>query len=703
MMSDVVSYQRRGRIGVIIVDSPPVNALSHAVRAGLEQRLAEANADDGAEAIVLTCAGRTFHAGADISEFGKPPQPPHLPELILSFESSPKLTVAAIHGTAFGGGLETAMGCDYRCAIPSAKVGQPEVKLGILPGAGGTQRLPRLAGVPDALRMIVSGDPVKAPKAHEMGVIDEIVEGDLLEGALAYTERLLDEGAPQRKTREIETDRAAVPEDFFDDFRKKIARKTRGYFAPERNIQAVEAAVELPFDEGIKREEELFNDCVMNPQAAALQHVFFAEREAAKIPDVPKDTPLRAIGKVGILGAGTMGGGIAMAFANTGIPVTIVEVEQEPLDRGLAVVKKNYMRSVKSGRFTEEKVEQLLGLITGSLDMNDFADCDLVIEAVFENLALKKEIFGKLDGICKPGAILATNTSGLDVDEIAAVTRRPEDVIGLHFFSPANVMRLLEIVRADKTAKDVLATCVKMAKAIRKVGVVSGVCHGFIGNRMLGGYGREAESMILEGATPAQVDKAMFDFGLPMGPFTMFDLAGVDVGYRVRREAGIEIGSKSSAVGDNLYDQGRHGQKTSAGYYDYKEGSRVPQPSADVEAMIKEVAEKFGVEQREFTDEEIVQRCTYPLINEAARILEEGIALRPSDVDIVWINGYGFPPYRGGPMQFADTEGLKKVYDTIVGFREKYGDHWQPAPLLERLANQGDTFKGWALKKASGG
>jgi 3-hydroxyacyl-CoA dehydrogenase len=700
-MNDVVSYERKGRIGVITVDSPPVNALSHAVRSGLEQRFAEANADDGAEAVVLICAGRTFHAGADISEFGKEPQPPHLPDVILDIENSPKLTVAAIHGTAFGGGLETAMGCDYRCAVSSAKVGQPEIKLGILPGAGGTQRLPRLAGVPDALHMIVSGDPVNAPRAHEMGVIDEIIDGDLLEGALAYTERLLHEGTPQRKTRDLAVDTASIPDGFFDGYRKKIARKTRGYFAPERNIQAVEASIELPFDEGMKREEELFNDCVTNPQAAALQYVFFAEREAAKIPDVPKDTPLRKIERVGMLGAGTMGGGISMAFANAGIPVTIVEVEQEPLDRGLAVIKKNYMRSVKSGRFTEEKVEQLLGLITGSLDMNDFADCDLVIEAVYENLALKKEIFEKFDAICKQGAILATNTSGLDVDVIAAATKRPEDVIGLHFFSPANVMRLLEIVRAEKTAKDVLATCVKMAKAIRKVGVVSGVCHGFIGNRMLGGYFREADSMILEGATPSQVDKAVFDFGMPMGPFTMSDMAGVDVGYLVRREAGIEIGAKNSAVGDNLYDQGRHGQKTSAGYYDYEEGSRVPQPSADVEAMIKNVAEKFGVEQRKFTEEEIVQRCIYPLINEAALILEEGIALRPSDVDMVWINGYGFPPYRGGPMHFADSEGVKKVYDTIVSFCETYGDHWQPAPLLEQLANEGETFAGWARKKAA--
>jgi len=699
-MSDVVTYERKGRIGVITVNNPPVNALGHAVRSGLETRLAEANADDQTEAIVLTCAGRTFLAGADISEFGKPMQPPHLPEVIVKYEDSPKLTVAAIHGTAFGGGLETAMGCDYRCAIPSAQVGQPEIKLGILPGAGGTQRLPRLAGVPAALDMIVSGNPVKAPKANEFGVIDEIIEGDLLEGALAYTERLLDEGAPQRKTREIAIDKASIPEGFFDGYRKKIARKTRGYFAPERNIQTVEAAVELPFDEGMKREQELFIECMMNPQAAALQYVFFAEREAAKIPDVPRDTPLRKIEKVGIIGAGTMGGGIAMAFVNSGYQVTILEVSQDLLDKGLGVVKKNYYRSVKSGRFTEAKVEELLGRITATLDFNDFADCDLVIEAVYENMDLKKEIFAKLDGICKQGAILATNTSTLDVDEIAAATARPEDVIGLHFFSPANVMRLLEVVRGKATAKDVLATVMKMAKAIRKVGVVSGVCHGFIGNRMLAGYGREAGAMILEGATPAQVDKAVFDFGLPMGPFAMSDLAGVDVGYRVRRELGMESGAdKNSAVADRLYEMGRYGQKTAAGYYSYEEGSRIPVPDAEVEAMIAEVAAKFGVEQREFTEEEIVKRCIYPLINEAAKILEEGIALRPSDVDIVWINGYGFPPYRGGPMHFADAEGTKKVYDTIVEYREKYGDHWQPAPLLEQLANEGETFLGWAMKR----
>jgi 3-hydroxyacyl-CoA dehydrogenase len=692
-MSDVVSYERKGRIGVITVNSPPVNALSLAVRSGLEQRIEEAAADEQAEAIVLICGGRTFIAGADISEFGGPPQPPSLPDIIVKYEDAPKLTVAAIHGTAFGGGLETAMGCDYRCAVPSAQVGQPEVKLGILPGAGGTQRLPRLAGVPAALDMIVTGNPVRAPKAKELGVVDEIIEGDLLEGALAYTERLLDEGAPQRKTRDLQVDPASIPEGFFDDYRKKIARKTRGYYAPERCIQTVEGAVELPFEEGMKREVDLFIDCMTNPQAAALQYVFFAERLANKIPDVPKDTPLRPIESVGILGAGTMGGGIAMSYSNAGIPVTIVEVAQEALDKGLEVVKKNYYRSVKSGRFTEADVDERLGRINGTLDFSALADCDLVIEAVFENMDLKKEIFGKLDSTCKQGAILATNTSTLDVDEIAAATSRPEDVIGLHFFSPANVMRLLEIVRGAKTGKDVLATCMKMAKTIGKVGAVSGVCHGFIGNRMLAGYGREAALMVLEGASPAQVDKAIFDFGFPMGPLAMSDLAGVDVGYRVRRELGIEPGSdKFSAVADRLYEMGRYGQKTAAGYYRYEEGSRVPIPDPAVDEIIAEVAANFGIERREFTEVEIVNRCIYPLINEAARILEEGIAVRPSDVDIVWINGYGFPPYRGGPMHYADYVGVKNVCQTIRENRDKYGDYWQPAPLLEKLAKEGKTF-----------
>jgi 3-hydroxyacyl-CoA dehydrogenase len=701
-MSDVVNYERRGRIGIVTVNNPPVNALSQAVRSGLEEALAQAIADDQAEGVVLFCAGRTFLAGADISEFGKPPLPPHLTDVIERYEDAPKLTVAAIHGTALGGGLETAMGCDYRCAVPSAKVGQPEVKIGIIPGAGGTQRLPRLAGVPAALEMIVTGNPVKADKAMKYGVIDEIVDGDLLEGAMAFAERLLDEGAPQRKTRDLQVDTSEVPEGFFDGFRKKIARKTRGYNAPEACIQAVEASLELPFDQGMKRETELFIDCMTNPQAAALQYVFFSERLAAKIPDIPKDTPLRPIEKVGIIGAGTMGGGIAMAFANVGIPVTLVEVEQEALDRGLATIKKNYYRSVKSGRFTEEKVGQLLGMITGSLRMEDLADVDLVIEAVFENMALKKDIFGKLDSICKPGAILATNTSTLNVDEIAGSTSRPEDVIGLHFFSPANVMRLLEIVRGANTAKDVLATCLKMAKTIRKVGVVSGVCYGFIGNRMLAGYGREAGFMLLEGAAPAQVDKAIFDFGLPMGPFAMNDLAGIDVGYRIRQELGIEPASdKSSAVADRLAERGRYGQKTGAGFYRYEEGSRAPVSDPEVDEIIAEEAAKFGVGRREFTDEEIVARCMYPMINEAARILEEGIALRPSDVDMVWINGYGFPPYRGGPMHFADSVGVRKIYDTLVEYQETFGDHWQPAPLLERLAKEDKTFASLGLISAS--
>ena len=700
-MSDVVGYERKGRIGVITIDNPPVNALSQAVRGGLVEQVARAVADDEAEAVLLICAGRTFIAGADISEFGKPPKEPGFLEVTSALEGSPKPTVAAIHGTAFGGGLETAMSCHYRCAVASAQVGQPEVKLGIIPGAGGTQCLPRLAGVEAATDMIVSGNPVRAPKAEKLGIIDEIVEGDLREQALAYVGRLLDEGAPVRRTRDITIDRSAVPEGFFREYRKKIAKKARGYFAPEMCIQAVEAAVDLPFDEGIQREAEIFVECMTNPQAAALQYVFFVEREAAKIPDVPKDTPLRGISRVGIVGGGTMGGGIAMAFANSGLPVTLIEVHQEGLDRGLATIRKNYERSVASGRFTEAQVEERLDRITGSLSYDDLADADLVVEAVFEDMDLKNEVFGRLDAVCKTGAILATNTSTLDVNEIAAATSRPSDVIGLHFFSPANVMRLLEIVRGAATAKDVLATCMKMTKGIGKVGVVSGVCFGFIGNRMLAGYIREAGLMLLEGASPAQVDAAMYGFGFPMGPFAMGDLAGLDVGYRVRKERGIQPGSEpSSVVHDRLVEMGRHGQKTGAGFYLYEKGSRTPVPDPEVVRIIEEEAARLGIARRELSDEEIVTRCVYPLVNEGARILEEGIAIRPSDIDIVWINGYGFPPYRGGPMYYADQVGLAKVHDAIRSFRERHGEHWEPAPLLAELAEQGDTFLGWAIKKA---
>jgi 3-hydroxyacyl-CoA dehydrogenase len=694
-MSEVVSYQRRGRVGIVTIDNPPVNALSLAVRSGLVEAFAQAGSDDQTEAIVLCCAGPTFIAGADISEFGRPLQPPHLPDVIEGLEDVGTLTVAAIHGTAFGGGLETAMGCDYRCAVPSAKVGQPEVKLGIIPGAGGTQRLPRLVGVPAALEMVVYGNPVNAVTAQSFGLIDEIVEGDLLEGAIAYADRLLNEGASKRKTRQLEVDPASAPPGFFDEFRKKIAKKARGYHAPEACVRAVEAALELPFAEGMRREAELFMECMRNPQAAALQYVFFSERLTSKIPGISKETPLRPITTVGVVGAGTMGGGIAMVCSNAGIPVTLVEVERGALDRGIAIIEKNYSRSVASGRFTEEKARELMSRITGSLDRSDLAGVDLVVEAVFEDMGLKKEVFGKLDAICKQGAILATNTSTLDVNEIAAATARQQDVIGLHFFSPANVMRLLEIVRGARTADDVLATCLKLSKTIRKVGVVSGVCDGFIGNRMLAGYLNEAGSMLIEGASPAQVDRALFDFGMPMGPFAMSDLAGIDVGYLVRRERGIEPESDmASAVGDRMYAMGRYGQKTGAGFYRYEEGSRTPTPDPVVDSVIEEMAEKFGVQRRELADDEVVRRCIYPLINEAARILAEGIALRPSDIDMVWINGYGFPPYRGGPMHYADAVGVKRIHDTLVEYQQRYGDRWQPAPLLVRLAGKDGTFAG---------
>ncbi|MDH3647892.1 MAG: 3-hydroxyacyl-CoA dehydrogenase NAD-binding domain-containing protein [Gammaproteobacteria bacterium] len=697
-MSNAVSLSRHDEIGVITVDNPPVNAISHAVRSGIVEKLAEANNDDSIKAIVLNCAGRTFIAGADITEFGKPIAEPGLNAVVNALENSSKLVVAALHGTALGGGLEVALGCHYRIAVPSAKVGLPEVKLGLLPGAGGTQRLPRLIGIAPALAMIVSGNPVPASIACDQRTIDRLASGDLLADAIEYTRDLLSSRAPLRKISEMDTDEAEVDEDFYDQFRASIAKKARGYFAPEQIIKAVQAA-NLPFEQGLARERELFIECMQSPESAAQRYLFFAERHASKIPDIPRDTPVREIKKIAVIGAGTMGGGIAMNFTNIGIPVKVVEVNAEAIERGLAQVRKNYARGVKKGRMTEEQLEQMMNLYTPVTDYDDLNDVDLVIEAVFENMDLKKEIFRKLDRVCKPGAILATNTSTLDVDEIAAVTERPDDVIGLHFFSPANIMRLLEIVRGEQTSKEVLNTCIKLAKKIKKVGVVSGVCDGFIGNRMLEGYGRETGLMLLEGASIEQIDKVIFDFGMPMGPLTMNDLAGIDVGAKIRverRAAGrMPDDERFGLIADKLVEQGRLGQKTSAGFYKYEPGSRAPTPDLAVGAMIREEAARLGIEQRDISDEEIVSRCIYPLINEGARILQEGIALRASDIDIVWTNGYGFPPYRGGPMFYADTVGIKKVYDTICHFRNTLDDrfgYWEPAPLLEKLARTGKTF-----------
>jgi len=701
-MSEVVHLKTVGRIAVIEIDSPPVNALSLPVRQGIMHALQTAIDDNAVAAIVLACAGRTFIAGADIREFGRPPVAPYLPEVVAALEASPKPVLAAIHGTALGGGFEIALGCHYRVAKSDARVGLPEVKLGLLPGAGGTQRLPRLIGVQAALAMIMSGDPLGAEKAAELGVVDHVIEGDLLSEAIKFAEKLLAENAPLRRLCDKQVDPASLPDHYFDEFRLANARKTRGYFAPERIILALQAAVELDFEQGMKRERELFDACLVSPESIALRHVFFAEREAAKVAGLDRDTPIRNIGSVAMIGTGTMGGGIAMNFANKGIPVHMVDVDAAAIERGMSVVRANYRRGVDKGRISEAQFEALMKLFIPTTDYADLAGVDLVIEAAYENMAVKKEIFKCLDEVCKAGAILASNTSTLNLDEIALATSRPQDVVGMHFFSPANIMRLLEVVRGAATAPDVLATVMQLAKQIGKVGVVSGVCHGFIGNRMLEGYIREAGIMLLEGAQPEKIDRVLYEFGMPMGPIAMGDLAGIDVGARVREErrrnGTFPADERFGLVADKLVAMGRCGQKTGAGVYLYKPGSRTPIPDPQVQELIHREAARLGIRQRAISDDEILTRCIYPLINEGARILEEGIAQRASDIDVVWINGYGFPPYRGGPMYYADRVGLKKIYDRICAYRDTLGNefgYWEPAPLLERLAREGGQFAGF--------
>lgn len=698
-MNDVVRFEQRGAVGLIIVNNPPVNALSSAVRSGLVEAVLQVQAS-GVGAAVLCCEGRTFIAGADISEFGKPMADPDLRKVIDCIEDCPTPIVAAIHGTALGGGFEVALGCHYRCAVPSAKVGQPEVYLGLTPGAGGTQRLPRAVGVEAATDMIVSGKPVPAPKVAEAGGIDRIIDGDLLEGAINYAQELAAKGAAPNRLRDRDVSTDHLPDSFFADYRKRIARKTRGLIAPEQCLQAVEAAVTMSFDDGMAKERVLFEQCLASSESKAQRHLFFAERTVAKIPDIPKDTPLRSIERVAVIGAGTMGGGISMNFANRGIPVKLLELDSDALERGLAVVKKNYIVSMEKGRLTQGDVDRRLGLLEGTMEYAALGDADLIIEAVFESMDVKKEVFAKLDEVAKPGAILATNTSSLDVNEIAAATSRPQDVIGLHFFSPANVMRLLEVVRADATAKDVVATCMKMAKSIGKVGVLSGVCFGFIGNRMLEPYLREVNMLLLEGALPAQIDKAIYDFGFAMGPCAVGDLAGIDVGHKVRQaRSNLPDDETYYRISNLLAEMGRHGQKTGAGFYRYEAGSRAPVPDPEIEELIKRESERLGVDRRDIDDKEIVQRCMFALINEGANILEEGIALRPVDIDVVYVTGYGFPVYRGGPMFYADSVGAKKVYDAIGAFAERFGNehgYWTPSPLLERLAKHGKSFGGLA-------
>lgn len=688
-MSSPVKYELENNVGVISVDNPPVNALSQAVRQGLLDAISTAQSD-ASEVVVIVCEGRTFIAGADITEFGKPAVEPFLPDLLDTIEASAKPVVAAVHGTALGGGLETALASHYRCALETAKFGFPEVKLGILPGAGGTQRAPRLAGVEAALDLMTSGNPIDAPQALELGLIDKIVGGDLREAAIAWARELLAQDAVPRKSRE-----QAVPAfdaTLFDAYRAKLAKRARGQIAPQHIVTCVEAATERPFSEGLEIERDLFFVCIQSTQSAAMRHLFFAERQAAKVDDLPRDTPRRAIDTVGIIGGGTMGGGIAMSFANAGIPVTLNEVNGEALARGLSIIDKNYGGSVKRGKLSEEKAAQCRALITGSTDYADLADVDLVIEAVFEDPELKKEIFARLDSVCKPGAILATNTSYQDVNAIAAATQRPADVIGLHFFSPANIMKLLEVVRAEKTADDVLATCMSLAKKIRKVPVMSGVCYGFIGNRMLQPYFREAQLCLIEGATPEQVDNAMEEWGMAMGPIRVADLAGIDIGYKARQALPEDKRGdpRSYRIPDALAEMGRLGQKTGAGFYRYDPDTRKHASDPAVLEIIEREAASFGIERRDFPDEEIVDRLVYGLVNEGMRILEEGIAQRPGDIDVVYVYGYGFPVARGGPMHYAEAVGIKRVYERVCEFQERFGaEAWTPASLLEQMAAEG--------------
>ena len=677
-----------GDVAVLTLNSPPVNALGAAVRDGLADGFKAAIANDTAKAIVLICDGKTFIAGADISEFGKPPKGASLFDVQKVMEDSPKPVVAAIHGTALGGGLEVALCAHYRVAVPSAKCGLPEVNLGLLPGAGGTQRLPRIVGPEAALDMVTTGKHLPAKQCLEVGLVDELApEGKLRETAVAFAHKLAAENKPLKKVREnnIKVEAARGKPEIFANFRKENARKFRGFLAPEYNIQCIEAAVNQPFEDGIKTERKLFMELVTGTQSAAQRYVFFAERQAWKIPDVPDDTPTIPVKQVGVIGAGTMGGGISMNFLNAGIPVTIVEMKQDALDRGVATIRKNYENTAKKGRMTQGDVEKRMALLTPTLELEDLANADMVIEAVFERMDIKKDVFGKLDKIVKKGAVLASNTSYLNIDEIASATSRPEDVIGMHFFSPANVMRLLENVRGEKTSKSVVATATQIAKKIGKIAVLVGVAPGFVGNRMLSQRQREAQKLVMEGAMPWDVDRALYNFGFPMGPFQMSDLAGLDIGW-------VKENSKGETIRDRLCELGRFGQKSGKGFYDYDD-KRNNTPSPVTVEIVEEFRKKSGVNARQISDEEIVERCIYPMINEGAKILEEHKAIRASDIDIVWINGYGWPVYRGGPMFYGDTVGLDKVLARMKEWHSQMGDVFKPSALLEKMVAEGKKFR----------
>ncbi len=703
-MAKLIRYVTEKDIAVVTIDNPPVNALGPGVAEGIAAALSRAESDADVRAIVVIGAGKTFVAGADIKEFAKMRArrdcgPGHT-SFLLRVEDCTKPVVMAIHGTAFGGGLELAMAGHYRVAIPNAQVGQPEVNLGIIPGAGGTQRLPRLVGIAKAAEMCSLGEPVKARDAFDAGIIDKLVEGaseevELRAAAVVFAREVA--GEPVRKTRErteklspgTDSDNLAI----FDKARGTARKKLRGRHAPLAAIDAVEAATKLPFERGLARERELFIECLFSQESSALIHAFFGEREVVKIPDVPKQTQVRPIHSAAVVGAGTMGGGIAMVFANAGIPVLLKETDQTGLDRGLATIRSNYANSVKRGRFTQEYADQRMALITPTLTYDEFASADVVIEAAFESMSLKKEIFAELSRVCKPDAVLASNTSTLSIDEIASATSRPETVIGIHFFSPANVMRLLEVVRGAATAKETIATSMQLSKRLGKVGVLVGNCRGFVGNRMFHPYRREAQFLVEEGASIEAVDRALYDFGMAMGPLSVADLAGLDIGWRIRKEHRHleKPGVRQPFAEDRLCEMGRYGQKTCAGWYRYDEHRRQI-PDREVTELVRGWSREKGIEQREISSDEIVDRCIYALVNEGARILDEGFALRAVDIDIVYLNGYGFPAHRGGPMFYADTVGLKEVYERVCDFERAHGENWGPAPLLQRLAEQGKTF-----------
>ncbi len=696
-MADIVELTRDHEIAIITINNPPVNALGPAVAQGIANAIEQVTNDDSITAVVLIGGGRTFIAGADIKEFGKivsgkTPRGAGLLPLLLQIENG-KPTVAAIHGSAFGGGLELAMATHYRVTSPTAQLGQPEVKLGIIPGAGGTQRLPRLVGVAKAVEICAEGNPISAQEALKIGLVDRLIEGDLLGGALQFTREISRTAAPKTRDRNEKLESFEHDAGTFTAAREKARTRQRGMTAPLAAIEAVEAVTQFSFDEGCQIEQKLFQKCLFSDQSKALIHIFFGEREVGKIPDIQKETPTIAVNSAAIVGAGTMGGGIAMVFANAGIPVFLKDADQPALDRGLATIRKNYQNSVKRGRFTQQFVDERLKLIQPTLNYDDFGKVDIVVEAVFEGMALKKEVFAELDHVCRKGAILASNTSTLNIDEVASATPCAESVIGTHFFSPANVMRLLEIVRGKRTSNETIATCMQLSKKLGKIGVLVGNCRGFVGNRMFHHYGREAVFLIEEGASPQAVDQALFDFGMALGPLATGDLAGLDVGWRIRKEYRHleKPGIRQPVVGDRLCELGRYGQKTSAGWYKYDENRRAV-PDSEVNEMVRQWAIEAGIPQRSISAEEIVERCVYALVNEGARILEEGIAMRAVDIDIIYVYGYGFPSYRGGPMWYADSVGLKNVYQRICALHSQHGELWEPAPLLRRLAEEGKTF-----------